>query len=103
MRSEDGKIDFSEFINWAKALVSKLDETMSDEDLTQLFDLLDRDEDRFIEFSDILAFLFSMNTDLSEEERRLRSFRFYDRFNKYSIILNVGTIELYQERKQGDL
>ena len=45
----------------------------------QLFSLLDRDEDGFIEFRAILVFLFSTEAGLSSEEARLRSFRFYDR------------------------
>ena len=52
---------------------------MAEDDLKQLFDLLDRDEDNFLEFSDVLAFIFSMSTELSDEEKRIRSFRFYDR------------------------
>ena len=52
---------------------------MGEDDLKQLFDLLDRDEDNFLEFSDVLAFIFSMSTQLSDEEKRIRSFRFYDR------------------------
>ena len=53
---------------------------MKEEDLKQLFDLLDRDEDGYLEFSDILAFVFSMENELSDEDKRIRSFRFYDRF-----------------------
>ena len=45
----------------------------------QLFSLLDRDEDGFIDFRAILVFLFSTEVSLSPEEARLRSFRFYDR------------------------
>ena len=45
----------------------------------QLFSLLDRDENGFIDFRDILVFLFSTKVSLSPEEARLRSFRFYDR------------------------
>ena len=80
-RSEDGKIDYSEFVSWAEGLVQGTDEEakMKEEDLKQLFDLLDRDEDDYLEFSDVLAFIFSMETELSDEEKRIRSFRFYDR------------------------
>jgi hypothetical protein len=56
------------------------EDKMKEEDLKQLFDLLDRDEDDYLEFSDILAFVFSMEMKLSDEEKRIRSFRFYDRF-----------------------
>ena len=45
----------------------------------QLFSLLDRDEDGFIDFRAILVFLFSTEVSLSPEDARLRSFRFYDR------------------------
>ena len=45
----------------------------------QLFSLLDRDENGFIDFRDILVFLFSTEVSLSLEDARLRSFRFYDR------------------------
>ena len=44
-----------------------------------MFRLLDRDEDDYVEFEDILVFLYSVNPQLSGEEKRLRSFRFYDR------------------------
>ena len=49
-----------------------------------MFRLLDRDEDDYVEFEDILVFLYSVNPQLSGEEKRLRSFRFYDRkyFNR---------------------
>ena len=47
--------------------------------MEQLFRLLDRDEDDYVEFEDILVFLYSVNPQLSGEEKRLRSFRFYDR------------------------
>ena len=36
------------------------EDEMKEEDIKQLFDLLDRDEDDYLEFSDILAFVFSM-------------------------------------------
>jgi len=80
-RSEDGKIDLAEFVSWAEGLVQGMSEEnkMGEDDLKQLFDLLDRDEDNFLEFSDVLAFIFSMSTELSDEEKRIRSFRFYDR------------------------
>ena len=52
---------------------------MNEEELQQLFDLLDRDEDDYLEFSDVLAFIFSTALELSDEEKRIRSFRFYDR------------------------
>jgi len=80
-RSEDGKVDHPEFVSWAEGLVQGMDEEheMKEDDLKQLFDLLDRDEDNYLEFSDVLAFIFSMNTELSDEEKRIRSFRFYDR------------------------
>ena len=80
-RSEDGKIDLAEFVSWAEGLVQGMSEEnkMAEDDLKQLFDLLDRDEDNFLEFSDVLAFIFSMSTELSDEEKRIRSFRFYDR------------------------
>ena len=80
-RSEDGKIDLPEFVSWAEGLVQGMSEEnkMGEDDLKQLFDLLDRDEDNFLEFSDVLAFIFSMSTQLSDEEKRIRSFRFYDR------------------------
>ena len=44
-RSEDGKIDYSEFVSWAGSLVKGMEEEdkMKEEDLKQLFDLLDRD------------------------------------------------------------
>ena len=45
----------------------------------QLFRLLDRDEDDYVEFEDILVFLYSVTPQLSGEDKRLRSFRFYDR------------------------
>ena len=45
----------------------------------QLFCLLDRDEDGFIDFRDVLVFLFSTEVSLGPEDKRLRSFRFYDR------------------------
>lgn len=54
-------------------------EESEDPEMQQLFDLLDRDEDDFLEFSDLLAFIFSLSPELSAEEKRLRSFRFYDR------------------------
>ena len=44
-----------------------------------LFRLLDRDADDYVEFSDILVFLYSIEPELAEEDKRLRSFRFYDR------------------------
>jgi len=50
-----------------------------DPEMQQLFNLLDRDEDNFLEFSDLLAFIFSLSPELSDAEKRLRSFRFYDR------------------------
>ena len=53
---------------------------MKEEDLKQLFDLLDRDEDDYLEFSDILAFVFLIEIELSDEEKRIRSFHFYNRF-----------------------
>ena len=55
----------------------------------QLFRLLDRDEDDYVEFSDILVFLYSIKPELDGEEKRLRSFRFYDR--KYLEIF-IGTV-----------
>ena len=81
-RSEDWKIDYSEFVSWVEGLVQGTDEEakMKEEDLKKLFDLLDRDEDDYLEFSDVLAFIFSMETELSDEEKRIRSFRFYDRY-----------------------
>ena len=59
-RSEDGKIDYSDFVSWAEGLVQGKNEEakMKEEDLKKLFDLLDRDEDDYLEFSDVLA-LFS--------------------------------------------
>ena len=45
----------------------------------KLFALLDRDEDDLIEFDDILVFIYSMKVDMAAEEKRIRSFRFYDR------------------------
>ena len=82
MIDEFGKIDYSEFVSWAEVLVQGTDEEakMKEEDLKKLFDLLDRDEDDYLEFSDVLAFIFSMETELSDEEKRIRSFRFYDRY-----------------------
>ena len=44
-----------------------------------MFRLLDRDEDDYVEFEDILVFLYTVSPQLSGEEKRLRSFRFYDR------------------------
>ena len=41
--------------------------------------MLDRDEDDLIEFDDILVFIYSMEVDMAAEEKRIRSFRFYDR------------------------
>jgi len=55
------------------------EENNEDPEMRQLFNLLDRDEDDFLEFSDLLAFIFSLSPELSAEEKRLRSFRFYDR------------------------
>ena len=73
LRSEDGKIDYSEFVSWGEGLVVSMLEgdEMKEEDLKQLFDLLDRDEDDYLEFSDILAFVFSLETELSDEEKRI--------------------------------
>ena len=90
-RSEDGKIDYSEFVSWVEGLVQGMDEEtkMKEEDLKQLFDLLDRDEDDYLEFSDVLAFIFSMETELSDEEKRIRSFRFYDRYASTRQILSI--------------
>ena len=59
----------------------------------QLFSLLDRDEDGFIDFRAILVFLFSTEVSLSPEEARLRSFRFYDRSDLESFNL---TLKSYQ-------
>ena len=59
----------------------------------QLFSLLDRDEDGFIDFRAILVFLFSTEASLSPEEARLRSFRFYDRSDLESFNL---TLKSYQ-------
>ena len=56
----------------------------------QLFSLLDRDENGFIDFRDILVFLFSTEVSLSPEDARLRSFRFYDR----SVLKGEGLLEL---------
>ena len=83
-RSEDGQIDYSEFVSWAGSLSKEMEEKdrIKEEDLKKLFDLLDRDEDDYLEFSDILAFVFSMEIELSDEEKRIRSFRFYDRFGR---------------------
>ena len=41
-RSEDGKIDYSEFVSWAEGLVQGTEEEakMKEEDLKQLFELL---------------------------------------------------------------
>ena len=46
-----------------------------------MFDIiiLNRDEDDYVEFSDILVFIYSVQPQLGGEEKRLRSFRFYDR------------------------
>ena len=60
-------------MSWAEGLVDSKQEgdEMKEEDLKQLFDLLDRDEDDYLEFSDILAFVFSLETELSDEEKRI--------------------------------
>ena len=65
-RSEDGKIDYSEFVSWAGSLCKDMEEKdrLKEEDLKQLFDLLDRDEDDYLEFSDILTLVFSMDIEL---------------------------------------
>ena len=93
-RSEDGKLDLEEF----SALLDTLSSSSEDDRCMaigrwkctklplpplfrdqQLFSLLDRDENGFIDFRDILVFLFSTEVSLSPEDARLRSFRFYDR------------------------
>ena len=63
------------------------EDKMKEEDHKQLFDLLDIDEDDYLEFSDILAFVFSMEIELSDEEKRIRSFRFYDRFGRPGAVM----------------
>ena len=95
-RSEDGKLDLEEFSTLLETLSSSSEEDrciairvgtwicinhlfpllFRDQ---QLFSLLDRDENGFIDFRDILVFLFSTEVSLSPEDARLRSFRFYDR------------------------
>ena len=84
-RSGDGKLDFQEFTNLICSLSCETEGAM----VEQLFRLLDRDEDDYVEFSDILVFLYSIKPELDGEEKRLRSFRFYDR--KYLEIF-IGTV-----------
>ena len=74
-RSEDGNLDFEEF----STLINSLSSTAEPDRDRKLFALLDRDEDDLIEFDDILVFIYSMKVDMAAEEKRIRSFRFYDR------------------------
>ena len=74
-RSEDGNLDFEEF----STLINSLSSTVEPDRDRKLFALLDRDEDDLIEFDDILVFIYSMEVDMAAEEKRIRSFRFYDR------------------------
>ena len=74
-RSEDGNLDFEEF----STLINSLSSTAEPDRDKKLFALLDRDEDDLIEFDDILVFIYSMEVDMAAEEKRIRSFRFYDR------------------------
>ena len=75
-RSDDGKLDLEEF----STLIKSLSPEMDDESVKQLFALLDRDEDGDIEFDDVLVFIFSTTVDMNPEVKRIRSFRFYDRY-----------------------
>ena len=75
IRSGDGKLDFQEFSNLIESLSCETEGKL----VEQLFRLLDRDEDNYVEFEDILVFLYSVSPQLSGEDKRLRSFRFYDR------------------------
>ena len=38
----------------------EVSDAVEDPEMQQLFNLLDRDEDTFLEFSDLLAFIFSL-------------------------------------------
>ena len=75
-RSDDGKLDLEEF----STLIKSLSPEMDNESVEQLFALLDRDEDGDIEFDDVLVFIFSTTVDMTPEVKRIRSFRFYDRY-----------------------
>ena len=75
-RSDNGKLDLAEF----STLIKSLSPEMDDESVKQLFALLDRDEDGDIEFDDVLVFIFSTTVDMTPEVKRIRSFRFYDRY-----------------------
>ena len=75
IRSGDGKLDFQEFTNLIESLSCETEGKL----VEQLFRLLDRDEDDYVEFEDILVFIYSVSPQLSGEDKRLRSFRFYDR------------------------
>ena len=61
-------------------LIKSLSPEMDCESVKQLFALLDRDEDGDIEFDDVLVFIFSTTVDMTPEDKRIRSFRFYDRY-----------------------
>merc|ERR1712131_221356 len=103
-RSEDGKLDLAEFT----ALVSSLAKRIENEDCdsNKLFCLLDRDDDKIIEFDDVLVFLYSTDLELSEEDKRIRSFRFYDRLENRVItksemlktLVVLGHIEMDLEK-----
>ena len=73
-RSEDGKLDYQEFLNLIDVIKVGEEEIKTEDDIktneeegqleseemVQLFSLLDRDEDGFLEFSDLLAFIFCL-------------------------------------------
>ncbi|TRY76436.1 hypothetical protein TCAL_00057 [Tigriopus californicus] len=51
----------------------------------KMFELLDRDDDQDLEFVDTMIFLFSMDQELTQEQKLRRSFHFYDRTETGSI------------------
>lgn len=74
-----GKVRFSDF---AEKVIGVDAETCLPEKAAEakvLFNLLDKDDDGFVEFSDVMLFLFTLEDHLTLEQALRRSFFLYDR------------------------